>query len=78
MPAICQECGKEMKASNGCTITHFSRRRGKSVARIKCYNDGGRPCHDCNVSGGQYHHPGCDMERCPLCGGQSISCECNW
>ncbi len=33
-------------------------------------------CHDCNVKRGGNHHPGCDMERCPKCGGQLISCEC--
>ena len=31
-------------------------------------------CHDCDVDEGQLHLPGCDMERCPFCGGQLISC----
>jgi hypothetical protein len=31
-------------------------------------------CHDCGVMEGQLHLPGCDMERCPFCGHQLISC----
>ena len=35
-----------------------------------------RKCHDCNCNEGELHHSGCDMERCPFCGGQLISCNC--
>lgn len=34
-------------------------------------------CHDCGVKRGMFHIPGCDMERCPKCRGQSISCDCD-
>lgn len=33
-------------------------------------------CHDCGVVEGQLHKSGCDMERCPKCGEQLISCSC--
>ena len=35
-------------------------------------------CHDCRAVPGAVHHHGCDMERCPACGEQSISCGCVW
>jgi hypothetical protein len=34
------------------------------------------PCHDCAVVAGQYHVPDCDLEECPRCGGQLITCDC--
>ena len=57
---------------------------GKKTKRIKfgSSDEGfgnpqkGESCHDCAVIVGQYHVWGCDVERCPVCHGQLISCPC--
>jgi hypothetical protein len=36
----------------------------------------GNVCHDCGVKEGEIHHWNCDMEECPKCGCQLISCYC--
>jgi len=34
------------------------------------------PCHDCVAIRGQYHCFGCDMEQCPRCKEQFLTCNC--
>jgi hypothetical protein len=35
-----------------------------------------RRCPDCDCDVGEFHLLGCDVEVCPRCNGQAISCDC--
>jgi len=73
--AICNGCKREMLETDGCDCLPFKFPEGV-IQPIKNKGEDGERCHDCNCKIGEYHHPGCDMERCPKCGGQVISCGC--
>lgn len=80
----CEYCGREMTTEDGCSMSEYMI-DGKWFPRIRVGDPGdmmqvqpGERCHDCNTAYGEYHHPGCDSETCPKCGGQVIgpSCSC--
>lgn len=79
--AICEECNQEMSGDSPATACRTRGRvtfpNGLSLpALTKHFSEASGRCHDCNVKHGSYHHPGCDVERCPRCDGHLMTCGC--
>lgn len=76
----CKLCGGHMGSTVGCRTRTLSY-KGKTYPRIKVGDPGdlyenmeSAVCHDCGAHYGRWHHYGCDVEICPICGEQYISC----
>jgi hypothetical protein len=80
--AVCTYCEQEMLNNMSCTPdpividgTQYEPVRwgaeiGWGQAQVRC--------GDCGTPPRGIHHHGCDVEECPACGRQSISCGCRW
>jgi hypothetical protein len=78
--AMCDICRRNMSEGLSCTLNPLII-YGKPYEPIRC-GDERRPmfsivpCGDCAVERGGVHHHGCDLEQCPACKGQLLSCGC--
>lgn len=62
------------KSCSGNTKIKFD--DGKSLDSIPYNGNYGDRCPDCKVEEDGFHHPNCDIEKCPRCECQLISCDC--
>ena len=74
----CEDCKQEMSEEHESCTYDVIVIEGNAYKRNTKYHDVNEYCHDCNILNGGVHHMGCDMERCPICDGQMISCDCKW
>ena len=80
--AVCSWCRHDMTTAISCTMDALHQ-KGRHFDLPPYGAEPGRRansdrCGDCGVSRGGWHHPGCDLQRCPVCGGQLLSCECSF
>lgn len=74
--AVCSWCHAEMRGASTCTVDALHREgRRVELAPFRDRKKSAR-CGSCGVAVGGWHHPGCDLQRCPLCRGQMCSCDC--
>ena len=82
MGNICTYCKRDITKSDGCdiypVICHGVEYEQIKVGDENDYyeNQPGAVCEDCKATYGNYHHPGCDLERCPVCERQLLTCGC--
>ena len=76
--ALCRACNGEMLTADDCPANRIIEYADgvKLPATTYHFSEPSGRCHDCGIKHGNYHHFGCDVERCPRCGDQLISCDC--
>jgi hypothetical protein len=61
-----------MAIAPGCKVSALTI-DGALYLRRRCTR---RRCDDCGAKAKHFHHLGCDLEWCPRCGNQLITCGC--
>jgi len=73
--ATCNLCKREMKLAPSC-IKNFHNKipfgNEPWAVGVEEYEF----CPECGINVRGFHHIGCDVEECPVCHGQLISCKC--
>jgi hypothetical protein len=80
--AVCSWCNGEMATAISCVVDAFHR-NGRRFDMLRFGDEPGRRtsrdrCGDCGVVRGGWHHPGCDLQPCPACSRQLLSCGCRF
>lgn len=83
MMAKCEICDGEMLEVKGCNNHLYVMGDDKKVKPVRVgegndFTEEGERCGDCSAAYGETHHVGCDVERCRVCGGQFIYCDCDY
>jgi hypothetical protein len=76
--AICTACNCDMLLVDDCSDNRTIKYADGLELPSSTYhfNEPNGRCHDCGIKHGNYHHDGCDVEQCPRCKEQLISCAC--
>lgn len=78
----CQLCGREMTTADSCALEALHQ-NGRRFPLARLGQESGwrgraERCGDCGIARGGLHHPGCDLQDCPVCGRQLLSCGCGF